>query len=227
LEFTHDWFSHNIPTWTRLLAEFRGKPGVRVLEIGVFEGRSTCWLLENILTGANSTVDCVDTFSGGMEHHGLDMDAVRSRFESNTAPWRDRVTLHVGHSAQILPTLPGPYDIIYVDGSHAACDVLADAVLAWVLAGSDAVMIFDDYRWPYYPDQPWLRPQMAIEAFIQCFAGWHEVLHVDYQVALRKLSAYSQPSAAKATGNASSSTAGSVTAGTVSRPHLSSRYKFY
>lgn len=227
MEFTHDWFSHNIPTWTRLLAEFRGKPGIRALEIGVFEGRSTCWLLENILTGANSTVDCIDTFSGGMEHQELDMNSVQSRFEFNTAPWRDRVNLHVGHSAQILPMLSGPYDIIYIDGSHAACDVLTDAVLAWSLAGNNAVMIFDDYKWPMYPDQPWLRPQMAIEAFLQCFTGWHKVLHVDYQVAIRKLPAYSQPSVAKAAAITPGLSAGSTTAASVSRSYMSSRYKFY
>ncbi len=193
MEFTQDWFSHNIQSWIRCLSEFRDKPGIRALEIGVFEGQSTCWLLENILTGVNSSVDCIDTFAGGMEHVGLDMSTIQSRFESNTAPWRERVDLHVGHSAQLLPTLSGHYDIIYIDGSHTACDVLTDAVLAWRLAGDDAVIIFDDYNWPKYLDQPWLRPQMAIDAFLQCFTGWYKVLEVGYQVAIRKLATYSPP----------------------------------
>jgi predicted O-methyltransferase YrrM len=194
-EFSKDWFSHNIPTWTTLLAEFRGRSGLRVLEIGVFEGRSTCWLLENILTGEGSTVDCIDTFAGGMEHGGpgIDMAAVRTRFEVNTAPWRQRVRLHVGKSAQLLPMLSGPYDIIYIDGSHAAADVLVDTVLAWHLARDNAIIIFDDYAWPKYLDQPWLRPQMAIDTFLQCFAGWYQGLHVGYQIAIRKLPVYQPP----------------------------------
>jgi hypothetical protein len=51
MHFSQDWFSQHIPIWTRLLHEFKGKAGLRVLEIGTFEGRSTCWLLENIVTG--------------------------------------------------------------------------------------------------------------------------------------------------------------------------------
>ncbi|HEX5865989.1 MAG TPA: class I SAM-dependent methyltransferase [Casimicrobiaceae bacterium] len=195
MKFSEDWFSQNVPTWTDLLAEFRGRSGVRTLEIGVFEGRSTCWLLENILTGEGSTIDCIDTFAGGMEHvyRGLDMAAVRTRFEANTAPWRERVTLHVGKSAELLPTLSGPYDFIYVDGSHVAADVLVDIVLAWRLARDNGIMIFDDYAWPRYLDQPWLRPQMAIDAFLQCFAGWYEVLQAGRQVAIRRLPVYRSP----------------------------------
>ncbi|MDQ2961991.1 MAG: class I SAM-dependent methyltransferase [Pseudomonadota bacterium] len=195
MKFSEDWFSQNIPTWTALLAEFRGRSRVRALEIGVFEGRSTCWLLENILTGEGSTIDCIDTFAGGIEHvyRGIDMAAVRTRFEANVAPWREQVTLHVGKSAELLPKFSGPYDFIYVDGSHVAADVLVDIVLAWRLASDHGIMIFDDYAWPRYLDQPWLRPQMAIDAFLQCFAGWYEGLQVGRQVAIRKLPAYQPP----------------------------------
>src|SRR5262245_40452971 len=48
--FTVDWHSHNISHWRRILERYRGQVGVRVLEIGSYEGRSTVWLLENILT---------------------------------------------------------------------------------------------------------------------------------------------------------------------------------
>jgi predicted O-methyltransferase YrrM len=192
-EFSRDWFTHNVATWSALLAEFRGRSGLRVLEIGVFEGRSTCWLLENIATGDGATLDCIDTFTGSMEQGHIDMAAVKARFEANTRRWKAQVTLHVGESARILPNLSGPYDIIYIDGSHAAADVLVDTVLAWRLAGDNAIIIFDDYGWRRYLDQPWLRPQMAVDAFLKCFAGWYQVLHADYQVIVRKLPAYQPP----------------------------------
>ena len=53
--FSTDWFSMNIPLWKKLLKEFKGKPGVNYLEIGLFEGRSFFWMLENILTHPTST----------------------------------------------------------------------------------------------------------------------------------------------------------------------------
>lgn len=49
-KFTEDWFSGNIPLWTEVLAPFKGKPDIHYLEIGVWEGRSAIWVLENILT---------------------------------------------------------------------------------------------------------------------------------------------------------------------------------
>ena len=48
--FTVDWFSHNIPSWDIYLNNFKNKPNLNFLEIGSFQGRSTVWLLENILT---------------------------------------------------------------------------------------------------------------------------------------------------------------------------------
>jgi predicted O-methyltransferase YrrM len=38
------------------------------------------------------------------------------------------------------------FDFIYIDGSHAACDVMSDAVLAWKLLKENGIMIFDDYE---------------------------------------------------------------------------------
>jgi hypothetical protein len=49
-DFTVDWFSHNVPRWTEQLGAFAGRPDLRFLEIGSFEGRSAVWLLEHVLT---------------------------------------------------------------------------------------------------------------------------------------------------------------------------------
>lgn len=193
-DFREDWFSENIPIWTRLLAEHRGKPSLRYLEIGVFEGRSTCWLLENILTCPDARIECIDNFEGGMNSApaGLDMTAVRQRFESNAAPWQDKLTLHVGTSAEILPTLTNKFDFVYIDGSHQAKDVLTDSVYSWYLLKPNGIIIFDDYEWDIY-HEAWRNPKLAIQSFLRSFTGWYQVLHVGYQVAIRKLAVYAPP----------------------------------
>jgi predicted O-methyltransferase YrrM len=190
MEFTQDWFSPNIANWTTLLAELRGQPGVRALEVGSFEGRSACWLLENILTGTDARLDCIDTFTGAVEQRlGFETSGIRARFEANIAPWRERVTVHVGDSADVLRGLFGAYDFIYIDGSHLAPDVLADAVLGWRLLKPGGIMIFDDFLWNLLP-RPEQQPGTAIRSFLSCHAGWFDVLRVDGQVAIRKRAAY-------------------------------------
>ena len=39
------------------------------------------------------------------------------------------------------------FDLIYVDASHLALDVVVDASLSWQLLCGGGVVIFDDYRW--------------------------------------------------------------------------------
>jgi hypothetical protein len=60
-------------------------PALRVLEVGVFEGRSTTWLLENFCRTEESTIVAVDTFQGGIEHQGMELGSLRARFEQNIA----------------------------------------------------------------------------------------------------------------------------------------------
>ena len=58
--FTQDWFTVRTPEWKKHLKQYFGKPNVRYLEVGAFEGKSLFWTLDNILTGKNSTAYAVD-----------------------------------------------------------------------------------------------------------------------------------------------------------------------
>ena len=81
MNFTEDWFSHNIPNFETCMSAIPDKK--LFLEIGAFEGRSTCWLLQNGLSDKGSII-CIDPFSGSVEHGGIDFVAVEARFWSNT-----------------------------------------------------------------------------------------------------------------------------------------------
>ncbi|MEO8998324.1 MAG: class I SAM-dependent methyltransferase [Rhodanobacter sp.] len=142
--FSTDWFEHNVPHWQRWLGDFAGRPGVRALEVGSFEGRSTMWLCEHILTGAGSAIDCVDLFRPDPVY-----GEYPTRFRANTAAWRERITEYPGRSFDMLRQVTGPYDIVYIDGWHSAFGAMADGVMAWPLLKVGGVMIFDDYLW--YP----------------------------------------------------------------------------
>jgi hypothetical protein len=77
-------------------------------------------------------------------------------------------------------------DFIYIDGSHVAKDVLVDAVLSWDLLKVGSIIIFDDYQWRVKLWNPWARPQIAIDAFLQVFEPYVELRHKEYQVVVKK-----------------------------------------
>ena len=189
LQFSQDWFSHNIPHF-EALKEVMGGPVGSILEIGSFEGRSTCWMLENMLSD-NGTMVCLDTFEGSAEHSCLALDSL---FET----WRKNVEW-VRKETQTVRAFKGPsfvglgeqiaaarqFDFIYVDGSHAAPDVLSDAVMAFGLLKTGGVMLFDDYLWN---DMPGLlyRPKIAIDFFVTIFSEKSDLILLSSQVAVRK-----------------------------------------
>jgi predicted O-methyltransferase YrrM len=89
-------------------------------------------------------------------------------------------------SGSVLPELrPGSFDIIYVDGGHAAHDVLLDAMLGWELLKPGGILAFDDYQWkPELP--PEKRPQLAIDLFLRSHFGKFDLLHNAYQIVIEK-----------------------------------------
>lgn len=196
MNFTQDWFSHNIPNWEKYLKPLEGK-AVKALEIGCFEGRATKWLLQNILTHDDAHITVCDTFEGAMEHHdgtaNVDFSTVEQIFDFQVMiPFRGKVQKIKDYSFNMLVAFNSgyvneKYDFVYIDGSHVSRDVLSDAVLAWNLLKQGGIMIFDDYEWNAYPD-PTLNPKLAIDSFLAIFANDIEVLHKGYQVIIQRRS---------------------------------------
>lgn len=162
------------------MSQYKNKPNIKYLEIGVFEGRSLIWMLENILTHPAARAVGIDNFVWNSEEK-LHANLKISGFSK-------KVKIIKGSSQDALKRLqPNYFDIIYVDGSHIAPDVLADAVLSWPLLKNEGLMIFDDYLY----DTDWpveLRPRVAIDAFITAYRNYLEVVEKgNQQVILKKL----------------------------------------
>jgi predicted O-methyltransferase YrrM len=195
--FTADYFSMNIESWECDLARFAHKPQLNFLEVGSFEGRSACWLLENILTDDSCTITCIDTFDfagQGIVHlqdAGVESMSIEERFDYNinAAGGTHKVRKLFGCSQEMLRSLPfSTYDYIYIDGSHKAVNVLEDAVLAWPLLKKGGMLNFDDYYFELDPN-PINRPRMAIDAFLSVYEAHYKLIRKDNQVTIEKLSA--------------------------------------
>ncbi len=177
--FSNDWFGWRIDAWEKHLADFKNTPHFHYLEIGVFEGRSLLWLLENILTHPSSKAVALDLFPGTLEERFL--------YNLNLSGQKDRVQIMKGDSSVILKTLnPDSFDLIYVDGGHTAKQALNDLILSWTLLKTGGLMIIDDYRWKrnLFPDE--LRPKIAVDAFITAYQSELEIISRYNQVFLKK-----------------------------------------
>jgi predicted O-methyltransferase YrrM len=192
-EFTQDWFNWAPEVWNQLTPHLSGIAGKRnFLEIGSFEGRSSVWIAENMMQDGDH-LRCIDTWEGGEEHGGEDMGTVEERFRANlvvaTQKFPDRLIFQSkGTSTARLAQLHGKtmFDFIYIDGSHLAKDVMTDACMAWPLLKPKGLMVFDDYLWVPNARDVLHRPKVAIDAFNNLFAEEVEIVHIGYQLIVRK-----------------------------------------
>lgn len=174
-EFTNEWFARNIPVWAGLFCGPNKPKLSRYLEIGSYEGESVAWAIKNIFQ--RGELHCVDTWSGGREHFSVDMTKVESRFDKNLELAASEfpqcsVHKHKGKSVDILSAMiaggkKNYFDLIYIDGSHEAPDVLSDLVLSFALCKVGGIIICDDYIWSTGDDIR-LTPKLAIDSFINC-----------------------------------------------------------
>lgn len=186
MSYTQYWFEHSAKNnFEKFLIPIYKDKEFNYLEIGCFEGMATCWILKNF---SKAQVFVIDTFKGGAEHKGMNLFGLKEKFLENIKPWQNRVHLSIGYSSNVLRINKWEqvFDVIYIDGSHLACDVLSDAVLSWFLLKQEGLIIFDDYKW-IRGGSELERPKLGIDCFLVCFKNQYEILEKGYQIVIRKL----------------------------------------
>lgn len=202
--FTANWFgdkksqidlANSIP--------FKATDKINILEIGSYEGRSTVWFIENYLHNPESTITCIDPWAD----YSQDESSMNS-YNAENAFWKfgtkkiidvfnkniemtgksNQVIVKQGLSTDVLPNLVtsgNKYEVIFIDGNHVAPFVLLDATYSWQILQSKGIMIFDDYLW--MPElKNTLRPQIAIDSFINIFSDYVTVVLNNYRKAIVK-----------------------------------------
>ena len=92
-------------TQGKLLALFtRMTNATRILEIGTLGGYSTMWMARALPKGGRITT---------IEYEPRHADVARANIER--AGLSDRVDLRVGAALDVLPTLEGPFDLVFID----------------------------------------------------------------------------------------------------------------
>jgi len=191
-KFTQDWFHWAPEIWMQLIPGLPARQNF--LEVGSYEGRSTVWAIEHMLSDGGS-ITCIDTWEGGEEHGDLDVSRSEQAFDYNIGVVKSRFPLREirkakGTSYQMLTVLAtqpdAEFDFVYIDGSHIARDVLTDACIAWGMLKEGGIMVFDDYLWGDRRDTLH-RPKLAIDAFVNLFAEEAHTMHSGYQYVVKKV----------------------------------------
>jgi predicted O-methyltransferase YrrM len=204
-DFTKYWF-HDIEPHFKSIVEMV-LPG-KILEIGSFEGLSTISIISYLTSFQPIEMHCVDSWGGSLEHlagghEAANMSEVEARFRKNVqiaisnSTFPVNLTIHkinsdIALSRMISNGMNNSFDMIYIDGSHQASDVLCDAVLSFRLLKIGGVMIFDDYLWaePLVDGVDILRcPKIAIDAFTNIYRRKIRIIGAPiHQIYLEKLS---------------------------------------
>lgn len=191
LEYSQNWSEHFASNAAQHWAPLKGRP-LRYLEIGVFEGRGSRWMLENVLTHPDSRLVGIDAWP-------FDGDPFEGRARANLAEFSERVELIKGRSTDVLRHgrfEDESFDLIYIDGDHRALAAMSDSVLTWPLLKVGGLCTWDDYKWrraPWKRTPRHERPGDAIDAFIHAIKGQFEPLFRNYQLGVRKTQGAAPP----------------------------------
>ena len=153
-KFTHDFFNDRGKVWSSLQLP----TNLNCLEVGCYEGRSTIWILEN-LVGDHGKLDIVDE----LHHSYVD------NLYHNVKQWEDKITYYKGDALETIGKLPHEeqYDFIYLDAAKSAADNAGALFLLERLLKIDGILVVDDYFFELDDDsKKW--PMLGINSFASC-----------------------------------------------------------
>ncbi|MBN2420275.1 MAG: FkbM family methyltransferase [Deltaproteobacteria bacterium] len=160
-----NWFTHE-QAFSDLLGTFAGRPDLLFLELGSWKGRSALWLAENILTGGNSRIICVDVWdvsrwdlkssetqqllSNPKRMEELKIETLYETFLNNTKNLRHKIVPMRMRTVDALKEFvknDTKFDFIFIDADHSENAVYEDFSLSYECIKSSGIIYFDDLSW--------------------------------------------------------------------------------
>jgi hypothetical protein len=186
-----NWFAQTAQgNFEHFLTPLAGQDDLKFLQLGVFTGDASVWLVDNILTGLGCWLIDVDTWKGSDEpdHEPMDFDDVYNTYRLKTNQYKDRIKTFDTTTTWFLSSVrkDPDYDFIYVDADHTTVGVILDAELSWPKLKSGGIMAFDDYTWGHASGDPRLAPQVGIDLFLHRHQLDLQVLVKNNQVWVKK-----------------------------------------
>lgn len=177
--FTIDIFSHRISIWSEHLKSLMGS-AVNALEVGYYQGMSSCWMLDWVLTHQESKLTCIDSY-------------FEQKFKENITKTgaKSKVTFLAGDTHQLMRDFtPGNFELINLqDSCKLSQHTEKNAQLAWELLKPGGLIIFSYYGWRN-PQDPQQDPRLGIDRFLTSVKNQWQPVHLSpsiFQLIIRKL----------------------------------------
>lgn len=168
-QITHAWYEQLVAAYTIVSNSEPSKhlkidPATpkTIVEIGVYEGASSCWWLDNFMEHPDSRLFSIDPFTGNQEHQDspemhptLDNIEVIAKANIAKSKYPGKATVIKGCSWDVFPQLKAllpsrngqnpEIDILYIDGEHTTEAVMRDMMLYIPLVKQNGLVVMDDY----------------------------------------------------------------------------------
>ena len=185
-----NWFNHTAKAnFEKFLIPLAGQENLKFLQLGVYTGDASLWMLQNI---PNLRLTDVDTWQGSdeEEHKTMDFEDVYKTYKEKIKDYkvdvlRTTTTEHLLAQYGCDRPLGEWWDFIYIDADHTTVGVLMDAELSFPLLKSGGIMAFDDYTWGVELS-PELSPALGIDMFLSRHEKEYEMLELGAQVWIKK-----------------------------------------
>ena len=180
---TNDWFVYS-EIRNNLLKYISANDIHKILEIGSFEGISSCCFSDNLLNHPDSFLVCVDPFCLD-DTTTILVSETEKIFNDNMLKSKhfDKCIIHKTYSNNFFKDNEKTFNLIYIDGSHDPDDIKLDMEESFKCLEKGGIMWMDDYLGG--GSEKLIKKTM--DEFLEKHIDKYELIHKGYQLAIRKL----------------------------------------
>jgi hypothetical protein len=184
-----NYFASVSSNFEKELIHLESESTLRFLQIGVYTGDATEWILNRFFSVPDFMLIDVDTWSSGdsKEMSNLDFRRIEDFYLHRTRNERNlgRCQPYKTTSDKFFAENRKDYNFIYIDGNHEPIQILKDGLNGFECLNDKGILAFDDYLGAQ--EKPINdRPKIAIDLFLELLGKKVEVIVDNYQLWIRK-----------------------------------------
>jgi len=185
--YTQTWFL-NSEIRKNIIKHININNKINFLEIGCYEGLSSCFFSDIIINHNDSTLDCVDPFYKSGSAKGITTQHVseltKDIFLSNISKSKNfkKIKFYNTTSDDFFLNNNKKYDFIYIDGCHNIEFIKRDFINSFKVLNLNGIIWMDDYLGGNNNDI-----KNTIDNLILEYNDKIKIIHKNYQIAFKKI----------------------------------------